>query len=313
MMAAAMAAPHESGAVCALLDEGRWHFQHGPIDLIIGVEGTDVAVEQALAGAWQRFTQILPELVTELSVLRRAAHSDTLVQGAVAQRMVHACLPFASQVFVTPMAGVAGSVADELIAYFREQTGVSRAYVNNGGDIALHVSASQSYTIGLYSDLARYQGDALDLDGRFVVEADSPVRGIATSGWRGRSFSLGIADSVTVLATSAAQADVAATLVANQINVNDPAIQRAPADTLKDDTDLGSRLVTVAVGPLSRFAIDDALAQGFAYAQDLCARGLIHGAVLALQGAMRVVGAAAPAGAGAPRGQLDFNTADGRI
>ena len=28
---------------------------------------------------------------------------------------------------------------------------------------------------------------------------DDPVRGIATSGWRGRSFSLGIADAVTVL------------------------------------------------------------------------------------------------------------------
>ena len=42
----------------------------------------------------------------------------------------------------------------------------------------------------------------------------SPVRGVATSGWRGRSHSLGIADSVTVLAATAAMADAAATVIA---------------------------------------------------------------------------------------------------
>ena len=34
-----------------------------------------------------------------------------------------------------------------------------------------------------------------------------PHRGVATSGWRGRSHSLGIADSVTVVARNAAAAD----------------------------------------------------------------------------------------------------------
>ena len=44
----------------------------------------------------------------------------------------------------------------------------------------------------------------LSLDGDFAVDASLPVRGVATSGWRGRSHSLGIADSVTVLARTAA-------------------------------------------------------------------------------------------------------------
>ena len=43
------------------------------------------------------------------------------------------------------------------------------------------------------------------------IGADQPVGGIATSGWRGRSQSLGIADAVTVLADTAARADAAAT------------------------------------------------------------------------------------------------------
>jgi len=291
-MAAAVAAPHASGAACALLDDGRWHFQHGPIDLIIGAQGTAQAVEAAILDAWQRFTQILPELVGELPLLRRHVQPHTQAQGWVAARMLAACRPYAQHVFVTPMAAVAGSVADELIGFFSSRAGLERAYINNGGDIALHIAPGGCYRVGLFSDLARYRGDAVELDGAFAIEADMPVRGIATSGWRGRSFSLGIADSVTVLAADAAQADVAATLVANQVYIQHPAVRRAPADSLKDDTDLGSRLVTVDVGALPQAAIDAALDRGAAYARRLCDDGAIQGAVLMLQGAVRVAGIA---------------------
>lgn len=290
--AATMTAPHPSGASCAMLEDGRWHFQHGPIDLIIGIEGEPAAVQAALSRAWHRFTQVLAELVGELSLLRRPAGHGTSPQGRVAARMVAACLPYASQVFVTPMAAVAGSVADELIAFFAAQPGIRRAYVNNGGDIALHIGPGHAYRVGLFSDLGRVGRDAPDLDGAFEIGAAMPVRGIATSGWRGRSFSMGIADSVTVLAADAAQADVAATLVANLVYVSHPAVRRAPADTLKDDTDLGSRLVTVDVGTLPGAVIEQALDLGAAYAQRLCDDGAIHGAVLMLQGAVRTVGLA---------------------
>jgi len=279
-----------------MLEDGRWHFQHGPIDLIIGVEGEPVAVQAAVLGAWNRFTQVLPELVGELPLLRRPAGQGAAPQGRVAARMLAAALPYAAQVFVTPMAAVAGSVADELIVFFSRTSGVERAYINNGGDIALYLGAGQAYRVGLFSDLGRVGRDALGLDGAFEITADMPVRGIATSGWRGRSFSMGIADSVTVLAADAAQADVAATLVANQVFVSHPAVRRAPADTLKDDTDLGSRLVTVDVGALPGALIEHALDLGAAYAQRLCDDGVIHGAVLMLQGSARVIGmAAAPA------------------
>ena len=291
--AAAVAAPHPSGAACAVLEDGRWHFQHGPIDLIIGIEGEPAAVQAAILRAWHRFTQVLAELVGELPSLRRPAGQGAAPQGRVAARMLAACLPHASQVFVTPMAAVAGSVADELIAFFAAEPGIRRAYVNNGGDIALHIATGQAYRVGLFSDLGRVGRDALGLDGAFEISAAMPVRGIATSGWRGRSFSMGIADSVTVLAVDAAQADVAATLVANQVYVSHPAVRRAPADTLKDDTDLGSRLVTVDVGALPRAAIEQALNLGAAYAQRLCDDRSIHGAVLMLQGSVRTVGLAA--------------------
>ena len=42
--------------------------------------------------------------------------------------------------------------------------------------------------------------DRPSLFGTATLDSAQPARGIATSGWRGRSFSLGIADAVTVLA-----------------------------------------------------------------------------------------------------------------
>src|SRR5262249_60891207 len=99
-----------------------------------------------------------------------------------------------------------------------------------------------------------------------------------------------IADSVTVLAANAAAADAAATMVANSVDVDDPAILRQPACELKDDTDLGGRLVTVAVGTLPAEKVDQALDRGARCAVGLFSRGLIHCAALWLQGRTRVIG-----------------------
>jgi ApbE superfamily uncharacterized protein (UPF0280 family) len=95
---------------------------------------------------------------------------------------------------------------------------------------------------------------------------------------------LGVADSVTVLAASAAQADVAATLIANAVNIDHPRIQRRPADSLRDDTDLGARLVTVDVPPLEDRLVQKALELGLDCARGMQALGLIHAAYLCCQG-----------------------------
>jgi ApbE superfamily uncharacterized protein (UPF0280 family) len=267
------------------LSENRWHFQHGPIDLVIGADGDSSAVHAAHEAAWQRFTEVLPELVQELAQLRLGVQGDCRLLRPVARRMWHACQPFDSD-FITAMAAVAGAVADELIARY-QRPGVRRAWVNNGGDIALHLDPLQSLKVGLYADLARLD-DAqlqagLQLDGQFDVSADMPVRGIATSGWRGRSFSLGIADSVTVLALTAAQADAAATVIANAVNITDARIQRQAASDLKDNSDLGDRLVTTQVPPLEPALVLRALQAGLKKAQSLRAAGLIFSAALVCQ------------------------------
>jgi ApbE superfamily uncharacterized protein (UPF0280 family) len=253
-----------------------------------------------------RFQTVLDELVAELPLLRAdlSVHGALLAlpHGPVAQRMVDACRPHAEQGrFVTAMAAVAGGVAQELVGAF-ERPGVQRAYVNNGGDIALHLADGQHFDIGVVADPTTWQDqragprhDPPDapphgLDGHFRIHAEWGVRGIATSGWRGRSFSFGIADSVTVLATDAAQADAAATLIANAVNLDDPLIQRRPANQLRDDTDLGARLVTVGVPTLAPYRTALALAGGATLARALLVTGQIHAAVLCLQGQLRRVG-----------------------
>ena len=271
----------------ARLPDGRWHFQHGPIDLVIGAEGAPQAVQAAHESAWRRFETVLDELVAELALLRAPLreHAPCPLQGVVARRMWRACAPFAAG-FITPMAAVAGAVAQELIASY-ERAGVARAWVNNGGDIALHLAPGASVMVGLFADLAALDARALadlPLDADMHIAAALPVRGIATSGWRGRSFSLGIADSVTVLARTAAQADAAATVIANAVNLeNDARIERCPANQLKDDTDLGALEVTANVPALDVVSVQRALDAGRQRAIELQRAGLIHSALLVCQ------------------------------
>jgi ApbE superfamily uncharacterized protein (UPF0280 family) len=139
------------------LSEGRWHFQHGPIDIVLELHGDASACHQALERTWLRFQTVLPELVSELPLLRQTVSQlhATSLKGVVAQRMWQAShgLSWAAQDgFVTPMAAVAGSVAQALIPSLI-QVGVDKAYVNNGGDIALHLQENQSWRIGVVSDL----------------------------------------------------------------------------------------------------------------------------------------------------------------
>ncbi|UUZ66910.1 UPF0280 family protein [Polaromonas sp. P2-4] len=275
-----------------LLPDGRWHFQHGPMDIIIGASGSPASVEMAHAEAWKRFASILDELVQELALLRRPVCAVCPVRGPIARRMWHACQPYKSS-FITPMAAVAGAVAQELVACY-SKSGVTRAWINNGGDIALHLAPSQSVRIGLYANLARLDldeiRDGIRTDGQFEVSSALPVRGVATSGWRGRSFSLGIADSVTVLARTASEADAAATVIANAVDVADARIVRRPACELKDDTDLGSIPVTVDVPPLEPKLVEQALRAGLRRAQELRAAGLIWSAALVCQNQITTTG-----------------------
>lgn len=268
--------------------------RHGPIDVLIAATGPASEIARAMAQARDAFPAILPELCEELARLRTPLPSLP-PQGRIAASMHAAVSPYADR-FITPMAAVAGAVADDLLAALTAGRDLQTAHVNNGGDIAFHLAPGASLRCGIVADLA-----APALDGSFTLTHQAPTRGIATSGRAckgqgGRSFSFGIADGVTILAATAAQADAAASVVANAVDLpGHPGIVRRPASDIDPKSDLGAREITWQVPRLSAAEIDAALDAGLRRAQSLIEAHLIHGAVLALRGGIRVCGMTIPA------------------
>ncbi|WID94606.1 UPF0280 family protein [Bosea vestrisii] len=269
-----------------LPDGRRLLLQQGPIDLVIEAVGERDAVRAAHEAAIRRFDGLLAELCDELKLLRTAVSPKSpLPLGPAARRMHAAVAPFAEHSFITPMAAVAGSVAQEILGVMCAAAPLTRAYVNNGGDIALHLASGEQFRIGLVK-----RPDQPDFFATATIRLEDGVAGIATSGYPGRSFSLGIAEAVTVLAPSAAMADAAATVIANAIDLpGHPAIERRSASSIQADSDLGERLVTRHVGPLAADEIETALAAGLAEAERLRAAGLIVSAAMHLQGVSRTL------------------------
>src|SRR5579872_486160 len=239
----------------------RLHLQDGPIDLIVEAFGATREIDAAYRAACTRFVCLLDELCGELSYLRQPCSPDAeWPRGPIARRMTAAVMPYASEFFITPMAAVAGAVAEDILTAMLGAAKLSRAYVNDGGDIALHLTGVEKFVVGMVE-----RPDRPSLFGTFTITSEDSVRGVATSGWRGRSFSLGIADAVTILARTASAADAAATLVANAVDLpGHPSVQRAPASARDPQSDLGARLVTIGVGALAPGEVDEALARGMA-------------------------------------------------
>ncbi len=273
--------------LAAVLDDGRrLNLRHGPIELVIEALGPEYAVAAAYRRANAAFRTVLADLVGELELLRRPVTATSPVPaGAVAGKMHKAARAHAPG-FITPMAAVAGAVADHMVGEMTNGSGLERAYVNNGGDIALYLTPGNRFDVGICANPATGR----PADATSISEADD-IRGVATSGWRGRSHSLGIADAVTVLAADAATADAAATMIANGVRLDrSPRVRRMPANELSPDSDLGDMPVTVAVERLADSEIDEALDGGARLARDMMRKNLIAGAFLCLAGEVRVVG-----------------------
>lgn len=270
-----------------LPDGRRLHMNDGPIDVIVEAFGEVREIETAYRAAAARFVGVLDELCSELEFLRQTTSVESaLPNGSVARRMLNAVSPYASRTFITPMAAVAGAVAEEILDAMISRAKLSRAYVNDGGDIALYLQPGETFIVGMIE-----RPDRPSLFGTTTITSSDPIRGIATSGWRGRSFSRGIADAVTILADTAAMADAAATVVANAVDLpGHPKVGRVAACELAPDSDLGERLVTQSVGDLAPPEIRAALEAGMRVAHVLCASKLMCAAALTLQGETRVVG-----------------------
>ena len=272
-------------AVAAFLSDGRLHLQHGPIDLIIEANGDAKEISIAYGVMAKRFETVLDELVLELKSLRQEFSSADNAKSPIARRMIVAAQKHNDE-FVTPMAAVAGSVADEIVEIGWTSSSLKKLYVNNGGDIAFRVGSGEQVVVGVTKSVIDPT-----LIGRLHFSSKSNVCGVATSGFGGRSRTFGIADAVTVVSSCSADADVAATLIANHVSLGShPQVKVIAANSVDATSDLGDRLVTSSVGNLTKQEIETALDNGVEKAKAMCTRGTIEGAFLALRGSVRSVG-----------------------
>jgi ApbE superfamily uncharacterized protein (UPF0280 family) len=257
--------------------DNRLFLNHGPIDIVLEAFGKDKPL--AYEKAKKYFSTLLNELVLDMDLLKKEVVPHRNFNNKISQSMQNATEKFYPE-FITPMAAVAGSVADNILNVLVKDTKLEKAYVNNGGDVSFYLTENQT----VKSSLASIPNIIAEIDYK------DKSRGIATSGWRGRSFSLGIADSVTVLADNAAMADAAATMIANSVNIkNHPLIIKKPAEEIYEDSDLKNLMVTVEVGDLKQSEIEDALRNGNEVGKTYLESGLINSALIELHNCFCIV------------------------
>ena len=183
--------------------------------------------------------------------------------------------------FITPMAAVAGAVAQELIASYAARRRRPRLGQQRRRHRAAPGARRSAVRVGLFADLARLDARAV-LDGMLPTDGRFERRTRAAGARRGHQR-LARAQLLARhrrqrhgAGRTAAAADAAATVIANAVDVDDARIVRRPASELKDDSDLGDIPVTVDVPRAGRpEVVRRALDCGARRARELHARAAL--------------------------------------
>lgn len=268
----------ENDKVQLLLD-GSVLVDYGPMRMSIGVfENGKPLILLAKEGA--RFAmKVLGDLARFLPVLKKKSNGLISEKAFpdVIRRMIEATKKMGES-DLTPLAAVAGTASD-VVADFIFNKGGTKIIVDNGGDIAIRLREGETARVGIKTEI-----DAKQPAYVLAIDSTMGMGGIATSGLGGRSFTKGIASAATVFSENASSADAAATVIGNFTNVEDPSITKSPAEKIYPDTDITGEWVTVEAGKLSQKKIEEALDNGLMKAYSICQKGLINGALIALQG-----------------------------
>jgi ApbE superfamily uncharacterized protein (UPF0280 family) len=262
-----------------ILSGGTVLVDYGPMHMFISVsENGKPLIQLAEEGA--RFAmRVLEDLAKFLSVIKKKSLGlgTEEIFPDVVQRMIEATKKM-KEPDLTPLAAVAGSASD-VVADFIFSRGGTKIIVDNGGDIAIRLREGEVARVGIKTEIDAKQPTYL-----ISIDSTMGIGGVATSGLGGRSFTKGIASAATVLSQTAAFSDAAATVIGNFTNVEDPSIVRSLAEKIYPDTDIAGEWVSIKVGKLSEEKVEEALNNGLSKAHSVYQRGLIHGALIALQG-----------------------------
>jgi uncharacterized protein len=250
--------------------------ENGPLRMVIQAwQGPDPHLELAMEAAKYAF-DCLERVARRLAVLkRRPGDIHALPPEPISREMI-ASVRAVGDAELTPMAAVAGTLADAVADRLFGQ-GLSRVIVDNGGDIAIRLAEGETIRVGLRPEIQHQQmSHVLTLDGRHSSW------GVCTSGLGGRSFTCGFASAVTAIARSSSLADAAATSVANACFVEGADVLQVPAEKLDPNTDIPGLLVTVKLGRLSPGQTSEALSKALKKAEQLTQKGVIWGAIVAI-------------------------------
>lgn len=247
----------------------RFFLNYGPMQILLQAEFSHANGEKTLLFAAEYAKEQLRMLTTykQIAFLPQNAERDMQQIPDVLKKML-AAVELAGDVSLTPMAAVAGAMADQ-IADFLQAEGATRILVNNGGDIAIRLQAGEKVRIGLQTK------GAIDFLPVFEVAVDENIGGIATSGLGGRSLSKGIANAAMVTAASAALADACATSFANAVYEPHKHIRLVRAEELDPLTDIRGHFVVKEAGVLPLKVIQTALENGGRVAEKMLKKGVI--------------------------------------
>lgn len=258
---------------------GKFFVEYGPISMVIeaSTRGSPMSAA-ALAGAEAAMRQldVLSASIDRARVLASLANIDP-ANPAVLNSMIEVTRS-TGEPDITPMAAVAGAIADRVLEAVAGR-GATRIIVNNGGDIAFRLEPGTSLRAGVVTDLASGK-----ITHYLDIREDCGLGGIATSGFGGRSFTKGIASAVVALAGTAALADACATMLANAVDADHPEIVRAPAEHLDPLTDIRGQMITAYVGKIDLATVQRALLSGQKKFFEYRDMGLLFGTVIALKG-----------------------------
>jgi hypothetical protein len=262
-----------------ILLNGTVLVDYGPMRMFISAsENGKPLVKLAEEGA--RFAmKVLQDLAKFLSVIKKRSLELEVEEifPDVVRKMIEATKKM-EESDLTPLAAVAGTASD-VVADFIFSRGGTKIIVDNGGDVAIRLREGEVARVGVKTEIeAKHPAYLISID------STMGIGGVATSGLGGRSFTKGIASAATVLSETASLSDAAATVIGNFTNIEDPNIMRSLAEKIYPDTDIAGEWVTIKVGELSQEKIGEVLDRGLWKAYSICQKGLINGAMIALQG-----------------------------
>lgn len=256
---------------------------YGPIQMVIMASRQGIPMEQEIVRAGHHAINLLTELSEHLGVARKYVGNikNEHYYPEILRSMIETARS-TDEKKVTPMVAVAGTFSDLVADYLFEQ-GATKVMVNNGGDIAIRLNSGEATNVGLVPKIG-----ASTFTHTFNIDSEDNIGGVATSGLGGRSFTLGVADSVTVFGQRCREADAAATLIANKVTVPHEGIKRVKAEELDPNTDIVGQMVTCEVPEFSKEQKIAALNNGKEFGKKLVDLGTIVGFVIFMQGEMIV-------------------------